>query len=57
MFETKATIEIKAPQSAVWSPLQDMDGGWLRSNPDHLTLEIVATPPQMAEGVWIRIRE
>lgn len=57
MFEIKAAIGIEAPQSATWSLLQDVDRWWLRSNPDHLALEIVATPPQMAEGVWIRIRE
>jgi uncharacterized protein YndB with AHSA1/START domain len=56
MFEFTETILIQAPPPLVWDTLQDLEGWWVASNPEHQSLERLddrGTEP----GARLRIRE
>lgn len=57
MFDFTESIVIHAPHHDVWNVVRDIDGWWLRSNPDHDSLEHLDHRPATEVGARLRIRE
>ena len=56
MYEFTETIPIAVPPAAVWQRLCDIEGWWLPSNPEHISLERL-DGRGIQPGARIRIRE
>ncbi|HZD66669.1 MAG TPA: SRPBCC family protein [Acidimicrobiales bacterium] len=56
MFEFTETTVIGAPPPMVWAALQDLDGWWPASNPDHESLERL-DDRGIEVGARLRIKE
>lgn len=56
MFEFTEAVKIDAPASEVWEVLQDLEGWWPASNPEHESLERL-DDLGIEVGARIRIRE
>lgn len=57
MFQFTETIGIQAPASAVWRVMRDINRWWPRSNPEHLSLELLDDPETLQIGTRLRIQE
>lgn len=57
MFDFTESILIHAPHQKVWDVVRDIDHWWLRSNPDHDSLEHLDQRPATEVGAKLRIRE
>ena len=56
-YEVAPTIRIAASPEIVWEYLVDIEEWWVKSNPEHESLEILSTTDRIAEGTHIEVRE
>lgn len=55
-FEFTEAITVDAPPALVWQVMSDLDGWWVASNPEHVSLERL-DDRGIAVGARLRIRE
>lgn len=56
MFEFTEAITIRASPSAAWNVMSDLEGWWVASNPEHISLQRL-DDRGIAVGARIRVRE
>jgi len=57
LFEFTETVSIRATPESVWSRLADVESWWLKSNPEHISLEIGSPDKRVAAGTEIAFEE
>jgi hypothetical protein len=57
VFEFTETVSIRATPESVWSRLADVESWWLKSNPEHISLEIGSPDKRVAAGTEIAFEE
>lgn len=57
LFEFTETVSIRATAENVWSRLSDLESWWLKSNPEHISLEIGSPDKRLAVGTKIAFKE
>jgi Polyketide cyclase / dehydrase and lipid transport len=57
LFEFTETVSIRATAESVWSRLSDVESWWLKSNPEHISLEIGSPDKRVAAGTEIAFEE
>jgi len=57
LFEFTETVSIRATAENVWSRLSDVESWWLKSNPEHISLEIGSPDKRVAAGTEIAFEE
>ena len=57
MFEVNPSILIEAPIEKIWAYMLDIENWWLRSNPEHIYLELLSGDKQLQLGSKITIKE
>ena len=57
LFEFTETASIRATPESVWSRLADVESWWLKSNREHISLEIGSPDKRVAAGTEIAFEE
>lgn len=57
MFEFTEEVSIRATPESLWSRLSDLESWWLKSNPEHIALDIRSPDKQIAVGTEIAFEE
>ena len=54
---SRSQFSIRATPESVWSRLADVESSWLKSNPEHISLEIGSPDKRVAAGTEIAFEE
>lgn len=57
MFEFTEIVSIRATAEDVWSRLSDLESWWLKSNPEHIALDVRSPDKRVAVGTEIAFEE
>ncbi len=56
-YEVSAKATIATTPEKLWKLMQDLEDWWPKSNPEHVSLEILSEDKTIREGTRIRIKE